>query len=285
MSTIHNPVNFNPQDYQVVTYIDNRPPEGPRYWTKESLEAWNRALAAWRAEVEQLNVQGGICQCCHCGNGTVRFVAICLHKPTGRNVCFGDICVDRLNLPGRDAFKAKHIRTHAANEAARLARLAKVAETFEKNPGLEEAFKTASPSNTFVADVFAKLMQYGELSERQIAAVFASIQRDIAFTARRAEQKAQAGPIPTGKRIEFSGVIVSRRVDDSPYGQVIKCLIRLDNGGKIWGTQPAVISDRPDDYPVNQTRVTIRATVTAKEGEPTFGFMNRPHVLKVEKIS
>lgn len=290
MSTIHNPVNFNPQDYTVVHYLDNQPPKpppagafGPGY--AGACAQWQEMLEAWRAEIARLNVQGGIHKCCHCGNGMVRYVAICLHQPTGRNVCFGSDCVERLALPGASEFKAKHIRTHAANEAARLARLGKIAATFASNPGLEDAFKNASPKNSFVADVFRKLEQYGELSEKQVVAVLASVQRDADYAARKAAEQATLGPIPTGKRIEFSGVIVSRRVDDSPFGSVVKCLIKLDNGGKIWGTQPADISNNPDAWPVHQTRVTIRATVEAKPGEPTFGFMNRPHLIKAEIIA
>lgn len=277
MSTIHNPVNFEPNDYQVVEYIDNRPPEMPRVFTQAAFEMYDRIRKDWRERIERLNVQGGIHKCCHCGNGTIRYVAVCLHKPTGRNVAFGDICVDRLNLPGKDAFKAKFIRTAAANEAARIAREEKIAKTLNDNPGLEQIFQGSK--NPFIMDVSAKLTQYGELSARQIEAVFQAAKRDAERLARMEAEKAAAGPVPIGKRITFAGVIVSTRVEDGPYGRVVKCLIKLDNGSKIWGTCPSGVPAEAD----KKFRVTIRATVEAKQGEPTFGFMNRPHLVSVEQ--
>lgn len=271
MSTIHNPVNFEPTDYVVVDYIDNQPPP---CWTS-NIPAWQEAVTKWREHIVSLKVQGGIHRCCHCGNGTIRYVTVCLHKPSGRNVAFGTDCTKRLCFEGASAFKAAYIRTKAANMAAAAAKLARMQVVLDEHPGLAEAL--ARTENGFIADVASKFERYGELSDRQIEAVISAAARDQEFKARREAEKANRGPVPVGKRIEFEGVLTSRKQQDGFYGIVSKCLIKLDNGAAIWMTEPAACDANIGD------RVKIRATVEASKDDPGFGFASRPHFLGVIK--
>lgn len=273
MSTIHNPVNFEPRDYKVIGYIDNQPPP---FYHSNAL-AWQKAMDNWREDIKRLNVSGSLHRCCHCGNGTVRYITICTHKPSGTNVVFGTDCTERLSFEGASSFKAAHIRTHAANMAAAFARKEKREKVLAENPGLAEAL--ASTTNSFIMNVAIRFEQYGELSERQIASVISANARDIEYAARKAAEKASAGPVPTGKRIEFTGVLVSRKQQDSQFGVVTKCLIRLDNGSKIWMTEPAACVASIGD------RCTFRATVEASKDDLSFGFGNRPHFISAETPS
>lgn len=268
MSTIHNPVNFEPTDYSVIDYIDNQPPPfcgGP-------VAAWAQEVESWRVHVRSLKVQGGIHRCCHCGNGTIRYVTVCRHEPTGQNVAFGTDCTERLSLPGADAFKALHIRTAAALAAAAAKRQAQRQAILDANPGLAEAL--ARTSNSFIADIARKFEQYATLSPRQIEAVIAAAKRDAEYKARRVEEAATRGPVPTGKRIEFTGKLVSRKQQESQFGIQHKCLIKLPNGSAIWMTEPAGCNVEL------QGEVTIRATVEASKDDPSFGFAKRPHFIK-----
>jgi hypothetical protein len=275
MSTTHNPVNFEPTDYYVVDYIDNHPPQ---FWGG-SMDAFVACMDQWRKRIQELNVEHGIHRCCHCGNGNVRYVAICQHKPSGRNVCFGSDCVERLNFDGASEFKAMHIRTAAKVEADRVAKYNGIQKTLTDNPGLEEAFKTSK--NTFVQDVNNKLQHYGSISPNQIAAVLRAVERD----AQRAAEKAKAEPVPTGKRIVFSGVVVSRKSQDGymPGTKVFKFLVRLDNGSKIWSTEPTNFDFSKYTVP-GSVRVKVRATVEASQNDHTFGLAKRPFLLEQETV-
>ena len=231
MSTIHNPVNFEPRDYSVVDYIDNHPPEPPHAGYaacnlmayNQMIEEWKKERDAWHARIKALNVQGGIHRCCHCGNGNVRYITVCRHEPSGQNVAFGTDCTERLSLPGAYAFKAKFIRTAANTHAIHMEKLAKIAAIMEAYPGLAEALQVTG--NNFISDIKHKLEQYGELTDRQIEAVIAAAQREKEYRKRREEEKANRGPVPVGARITFTGILISRKVQESQFGEQNKCLI------------------------------------------------------------
>ena len=281
MSTIHNPVNFRPEDYEVIDWVDNRPPEFYPAFNLygEDLKAfYNQQAAArkqWQDHITALDCDGGVGRCIHCGNGNVRYMEICLHKPTGRNVAFGCDCVERLGFAGHSEFRLAHIRTHAANMAAAKKRYDAQQAILQANPGLAEAL--AATGNTFIADVARKFNQSGTLSANQISAVLGSAKRDAEFKARREQEKANRGPVPTGNRITFSGILKSRKVQDGFYGIQHKCLIKLDNGSAVWMTEPSACNAEIGDV------VTIRATVEASKDDASFGFAKRPHLISSVK--
>ena len=288
-STIHNPVNFEPSDYEVVDWIDNQP---PKFYPVFGLygEALERAYQrqederrAWQKRVDDLNCDGGIHRCVHCGNGNVRYMEICFHKPSGRNVAFGSDCVARLGFKGHNEFKIEHIRSHANNMARAAAKLKARKEFLLKHEGLEEALtKGVERGNPFVAKMDVAVYEYGRLSEAQIAAVMDSARRDAEIAARKAKwkaEKAAAGPVPTGKRIEFTGVILSFKVVDTGFGPTTKMLVKLENGSKIWTSRPiALAADKGDT-------VKLRATVEASDTDKTFGFAKRPHLLEHKPVN
>lgn len=280
MSTIHNPKNFKPEDYKVVGYFDNQPPRyygGPIEMHNEFLRQWRRAIEVhfpeWPKNAPSIH------RCVHCGNTQIRYVSVCLHKPTGEKVIFGDICEGRLGFESHDGFAARHIRTRAMLEAKKFAFYEKKQKFLAAHPDFAKALEALKGGgNSFTQDIAMKFDQYGSLSDAQVAAFLKSIARDQEFAARREAEKAAAGPVPTGKRIEFEGVMVSWKVVVGQFGQQTKMLVRLDNGSKVWMTMPTA-------YDVQTygkgSRVKMRATVTVSKDDSTFGFGSRPTLLSV----
>lgn len=274
MSTIHNPVNFDPQVYRVVGYIDNKAPEP---WPGQ-IEAWQKVFKAWQDEIRALFPKGNYHRCAHCGNGTVRYVVAADHIPTGERVCLGDICVNRLDIPNRDQFKMKCIRTKASDERKRLARLQQRLDFIAARPmlaaAIEQAKKPEHQGNSFVRDVLNKLDQYGELSERQIECVIGSLARDAAFAAKRAAEPQPVAPVAEG-RVEVSGEVLTFKTQESMYGLTTKMLVRLSDLNKIWVTMPSAYDLHKGD------KLTMKVTLTRSDKDPHFAFGSRPKILSV----
>lgn len=89
------------------------------------------------------------------------------------------------------------------------------------------------------------------------------------IAAKRAEEKANATPVPTG-RVEIVGEIVAFKLQDSVYGSTMKVMI---NGGtwKVWGTLPKALDEAEKGDVVKFT-----ATVEAAKDDESFGFFKRP---------
>lgn len=129
-------------------------------------------------------------------------------------------------------------------------------------------------NNDFVRDVLNKLDRYGSLSDAQLAAIPGSLARDefiAARTAKREEEKANAGPAPIGRH-EVTGTIVHTKWQDSDWGTTKKILVVLTNGSRVWSSVPSNASGNTGDV------LTFRATFTVKD-DPHFAFASRPHLI------
>ena len=156
-----------------------------------------------------------------------------------------------------------------------------------------EAENLAGRLNSFTHDIHRKLHQYGNLSERQVAAVLRGAQRDAEWAARReAEAAALEGvaPLAEGRR-RITGEIVSAKVKTTRFGWVAKMLVREPDGNKVWGSIPRAMLD-PDLHdgqnytgsdetlaPLVGTTVTIIAAVRRSDDDTHFGFFSRPQLL------
>ena len=83
--------------------------------------------------------------------------------------------------------------------------------------------------------------------------------------------KAEALDIECG-RYEIEGVVAAMKPKETPYGIVIKGLIKLPSGGKVWGTIPSALLDTCDVG----SRVRFVATVDRSDNDSKFGFYSRP---------
>lgn len=303
MSTIHNPKLFAPNDYVVVDYIDNRPPLRTRTTDQSKfrddtdfmseledilgVEHRNVAvpesdpvLAAYLKRRSAL-FPNGWNKCVHCGNTNVRFVVSVRHAPTGDLVCFGDICVGRLNFQNHDEFTSARLRKLASAHAASL-RVWHKCQTFLLNhPEIVEAVKESTKpvhaNNSFVKDVLRKLYLYGSLSPRQVETVIQSLQRDVQFAQRKNEQAAQAAANPPTAQapvghVEVTGTILSAKQKENTFGggYITKLLIELDTRAKVWVTAPSGVETHRGD------KITLKATFTRSDKDQFFSFGSRP---------
>jgi len=275
--TVHNPTNFDPAAYEVEDYLDNQPP-APYFADAASVRAHAEAVAAWKANMERAlgaDWRRKAFHCCHCGNGRVRYITACLHRPTGERVVFGADCTARLGFNDRFAFKLALLKSKAEAGHARLKVWQARTAYLEANPAIAQAVEQAQAPvharNTFVQDVLAKLNQYGSLSERQAAAVLASLARDVAAEARKAvEATVVRGAAPTG-RTTVSGVILSIKTVSGDYGDTDKMLVEVTGTrAKVWVTVPGAADVHRGDA------VTVTATWTVSKDDVSFAFGKRP---------
>jgi hypothetical protein len=282
---IHRPAEFDPDDYQVIDYLDNRRPEPPPahlLGRPGVAEMYELMVAAWQARIFKHFPDwrtGGddhtsVFHCNHCGHPGIRWVAVVEHKPTGKRLAFGETCAERTELPGRSAFRAKHIKDRAALEAAALAN--KLAdEQFDiDNPGMRQ-FLYANEQDEFLGSLYRQLNRNHELSERQLAAVRRSQEREAQWQERKRQERealANVAPLAEG-RYRIEGEILSTRWQESAYGSALKMLVRLDDGNKVWGTVPNHLLGGAE---LKGARVAFTAKVERSPDDEHFGFFKRP---------
>lgn len=126
-----------------------------------------------------------------------------------------------------------------------------------------------------VRDIVGKLVKYGSVSDKQLAFVGALLKRIEDRPAREAREKAAyeaAAPVPiTNDRINITGEVLTVKIKDGRFGSSLKMLIKHNDGYKLWGTVPAVLSSAQ-----RGDRVEFDATVKPSDDDPKFGFFNRP---------
>lgn len=298
----HAPSNFDPADYRVIDYIDNKRPEPPMPPILPGMwEAYERYLKIWQERIFQYFPEwrtGGddhqsIHQCNHCGHPGIRWVAVVEHIPTGKYLAFGETCADRVELPGRDAFRAKHIKDRAALEQAAYENEQRRSAFREANPEvvaylLEVNLDYDSEYSEFEQSLARQLRNKGELSEAQVNALQKSIERQKQFEERKAAEREalkDAPPLPEGRR-QIEGEVLSVKVQDGYYGLQVKMLIREADGNKVWGTVPEVletirVNDSEGNYAGTRMiekgeRVRLTATVERSQDDEHFGFYKRP---------
>jgi len=233
-------------------------------------------------------------QCGHCG-AHIKYGALLTFEKELALIVVGEDCL--LNRFESDLTKAQFqaLREEQRLNTERTTRATKIAAVLEANPGLESCFDS---DNSFVQDVLGRLTKYGELSERQIAAVIKAVKRDADWEVKKAvEARAMesAADAPTGK-VTITGEILSTKWQESMYGSTRKMIVKTEDGWKLWVTVPSSIEDVMDcklssscwsDHAEGKTEyrdvhklegktVTLTATVTPSDRDPKFAFGKRP---------
>ena len=137
----------------------------------------------------------------------------------------------------------------------------------------------AHARNTFARDVMSNLRKYGSLSDKQMAAVKNSMQRDVERAAewqeKRQAEKANSGPAPTGRQV-VTGTVMSVKLQTrggySWSDEVTKLMLKLENGSRVWVSEPKGFET---DSVVGDT-VTLKATFKQADDDTTFAFGSRP---------
>lgn len=276
MATIHNPTHFEPTDYEVVDYLDNKRP----VYVGEGAEAFAATVKFWEQDMERAlgaDWRKKAFRCVHCGNGRVRWITVCTHFPTGDEVVFGSDCTDRLGFANKLAFKLALMKSRADARAESFKAFAKrekfLAATPELAPVLAGKDDPMHAKNHFLHDVLGKLLKYGDLSPRQVSAVVQSFNKDLTFAARKAVEAAEVkGAAPSGKA-EVTGEVLTIRSQEGAYGVVTKMLVKLVNNSKVWVTVPSGGGIQRGDT------VTVRATWEVSKDDASFAFGKRPFLV------
>lgn len=296
MSTIHNPVNFQPEDYEIIDYFDNRPPDPAEFFmmgmfsgadSQAAAEAYHAAKEQWKLEFKIVygdNWEKKIFKCIHCGQGNVRYIVACLHIPTNEVVTFGDICVNRLSFKNADEFKMKFIRSKANLKNKKIKHASDYKRYLENNPELSDAFKcyyehkdNVHGKNSFAADIIYKAYQWMNLSEKQISAFIKSIKQDHEWAENKKKEKEEVkGEVPEG-RLEVRGKVLSVKLKETQYGDTYKMLVKLENNSKVYCTVP----NYGDSRVVNGVNIVFTATFKRSKDDKSFGFGSRPKLIDV----
>lgn len=209
----------------------------------------------------------------------MRYIVAVEHKPTGQRIVFGSDCVVRLNFANAKEFKAAQLKARAEAGHARMRIIAARAKYIAEHPVvLEVAAKLADPvhaKNNFVRHILSKLDQYGYLTERQLACLMPSLQRDVEYAAKRAAKDALPKGTVVAGRQEFDCTVVSYKWVESDFGDHWKMLLERADNTRVWVTVPSALGE-----PAKGQKLRIRCHVEPSRDDAAFGFGKRPHLVK-----
>lgn len=270
---VHSPLNVITEDYEFVGCGEFCDPNDPDefHYTPQLPEGWRFGQ----------NHSAG--DCYHCG-AHLRYYAVLKHEPTHTLVRVGETCLDnRFSLATAEF---QRLRKAASLRRAEH-RIVKARERWASEHEAEFTFldewQQGERYNNFYDSLWRSLKTYGELSERQLAALQRSIEQRKQWDAEDAQRKSEEpeqSPVPeSDSRMTVTGRVVSVKWQQSIYGETLKMLVLDDRGFKVWGTVPSAIVDEQGENwnsEVKGTRMTFTAKVTKSEDDPCFGFFSRP---------
>lgn len=268
---------------------------------------------------------GGTCHVC---GAHANYLAVFYHEATNRYICTGFDCAAKMDMGDKMAFRA----LKRAIADARQAKAGKMkAQAILTDAGMARAWElyagqnipadreprrechcgyslscrdcqgTGERPNSYdiLRDIVGRLVQYGNISDKQLAFLAKLVDRvdnyakfEAAREAKRAAEAAAAADCPTG-RVVITGEVISTRSQASDWGLTYKMLVKDDRGFKVWGTVPAgidmytVAAGKPGDYWQRQhtvgrgDRVEFTATLKPSPDDPKFGFASRPAKAKM----
>jgi len=212
--------------------------------------------------------------CMVCGSVNAIYTVLFYHKKTNSYIRMGSDCAEKCECGNSADFR--YFRTAVQDALARKAGLAK-AEATLKTLNLSKAWEIHGGTvngneESIIRDIVGKLIQYGGLSEKQIAFVgklLNQIETRPEREAKKAAEAAAAQPCPSG-RVEIRGEVLCTKIQESYFGDTLKMLVRADEGFKVWGSVPNSIDPKKGDV------VYFMAQVEPSKDDPKFGFFKRP---------
>ena len=99
--------------------------------------------------------------------------------------------------------------------------------------------------------------------------------RKAAYQAAIDASKASERPVPvTNDRILITGEVVLTKWKYTEFGEVLKMIVKSDDGFKVWGSVPRTIEG--DEETLKGKRVKFMARVQVSDKDECFGFYSRP---------
>lgn len=274
---IHRPSAINPEDYDYVcTFGDDELGCG-----RQEREAFNAHRLRTGGRMSD-HAHGGSCHVC----GALAFYrVIWYHPPTNTYIATGYDCAEKLG--GGDADIFRRLRDEVSRAKKAKAGKAK-AQLLLKEMCMERAWEIYemdwSPQNkqrSIIQEMVAKLVKYGDLSEKQFAFLGKLIdqhdhweENKKRIEAERAAQRDAAKPIPfNNERGTVQGEVLSIKKVEGDYGVVTKMLLISDEGWKVYGSAPSSLLR---DGLERGAKVRFDAKITVSEDDEKFGFFSRP---------
>lgn len=143
----------------------------------------------------------------------------------------------------------------------------------------------AMNTDTFLTDLWVKAFNY-ELSEAQVNAAAAGMQRTADRKAQRQAEHDALPPAPAGKE-RISGTVVAVKHHEGNYGDTWKMIVLDARNFKVWVTVPAALWDQLRDQRADRNynpaaedfvgrQVAFNATLEVSDTDSTFAFAKRP---------
>lgn len=254
---------------------------------------FNITAASKAIEVKPADNFRDLGTCCICGTH-FRYGEVWVHEPSDTRITVGHVCARRYGLmasnPEYDRLHAQHIRK-IERKKERMRVRSEIRTTLTEHPELGRHLKA---DHYIVRDLRAKLIRWGNLSEKQIA-LAGKIARELDERAEAEAEKNYVAVPETDKRIPVEGVVLGIKwVDGYTYDQMIpKMIVEVETDGgayKLYGTMPEVLQDeimkladataREDGLrgAVRQVKPRVRFTCRVERStrDEHFGFFKRP---------
>lgn len=150
----------------------------------------------------------------------------------------------------------------------------------------ERVWDRKEAARSTIHDIVNKLVKYGSISDKQAAYLRSQVnylKSHEAIVAQRAAEKAAAADCPAG-RVQFSGTVVSRKLQETQWGTCVKWVVKSDAGYCVYVTAPAnaQCGEWVDGEWVDRSkglRVEMIATLEPSKDDPKFGFGKRPKLI------
>src|SRR4029077_290947 len=128
-------------------------------------------------------------------------------------------------------------------------------------------------------DIVGNVVKYGNFSEKQVSYVKVLLEKIDARATREAQrqlEKENAQPCPIG-RVSISGTVLSTKYQASDFGNILKMLVKAEEGYLVFGSVPASISTIDEKGGGQRLlkhgdKVMFTALVTPSKDDTKFGF-------------
>jgi hypothetical protein len=285
---VHAPASasFDPSLYSCYGCYDGCP-DG--IWGAEQLREYGDQIKSLKARGYRCG-KGGIGQCGHCG-ASIRYFALLVRDDVKEFIHVGEQCLDN-RFQVETAADFQSLRKAAKLNRERATRDERIA-ALRQNPAIARLLDGGRhvEASEFLYDVRSKALEYGRLSDGQIAAVeraFERIARQDRWEAERREEAqrlAAAGVKAPEGRVEVNGVVLSAKEHQSQFGTAIKIVVKADDGWQVWTTAPSGLVSQVDvDTTVIEEvrealvgkRIKFTAALTRSDSDAAFAFGKRP---------
>ena len=257
---IHRPSAINPAEYDFVAvkYIGQSERGEEITLGSRQIIAQHIQRTGGRYSSHQ---HGGTCHVC---GANALYLAVWYHEKTNTYICTGEECADKMDLLGADFQAAR-----ASVKREKLFRTGRAkAERVLTERNLLDAWNiySATARDDFqfeertITDIVAKLIQYGDLSEKQwdfLVKLLTQIDERGQKKAKRdglhAEDVKNSQHVGTiGERITIEGTVFFRAAFDGVYGTTYITGIR-DAAGNVYIQKGTAIGDKDDDIRIKAT--------------------------------